>query len=96
MPRVSVCVSVLNQPELLKGTLESVKNQSFTDWECIVVDDGSNVPIKPVVDSFNDPRFIFHRFELNRGIPHGANYAYKQAKGEFIQALGCDEFIDPE
>ncbi len=93
MPRVSACVSCLNQPELLKQTLESIQKQTFTDWECIVVDDGSTVPIKPVVDAFNDPRFIFHRFEVNKGIPHGANYAYKIAKGEFIQALGCDEFI---
>ena len=93
MPRVTACVSVLNQPELLKQTLESIQKQTFPDWECIVVDDGSTVPIKTVVDSFNDPRFIFHRFEKNRGIPHGANWAYKHAKGDYIQTLGCDEFI---
>ena len=93
MPRITACVSCLNQPELLKQTLESIQKQTFTDWECIVVDDGSTVPIKPVVDAFNDPRFIFHRFEVNKGIPHGANWAYKKAKGEFIQSLGCDEFI---
>ena len=93
MPRVTACVSCLNQPELLKQTLDSIQKQTFTDWECIVVDDGSTVPIKPVVDAFNDPRFIFHRFEVNKGIPHGANYAYREAKGEFIQSLGCDEFI---
>mgnify|MGYP001607586885 CR=1 FL=1 len=93
MPRVSVCVSCLDQPELLKDTLKSILNQSFKDWECIVVDDGSAVPIKPVVESFNDPRFIFHRFEQNRGIPHGANWAYKKAQGDYIQALGCDEVI---
>ena len=95
MPRVSACISVLNQPELLKDTLQSIKDQTFTDWECIVVDDGSIVPIKPVVEAFNDTRITFHRFDKNRGIPHGANWAYKRAKGEFIQALGCDEIISP-
>lgn len=95
MPRVSACVSCLNQPELLKGTLESIQKQSFQDWECIVVDDGSNVAIKPIVDGFKDERFIFHRFEKNRGIPHGANWAYRHAKGDYIQALGCDEIICP-
>lgn len=95
MPRVSACVSVLNQPDLLRNTLTSILNQTFKDWECIVVDDGSNVPIEPVVKSFNDPRFIFHRFPVNKGIPFGANYAYKIAKGDYIQALGCDEFISP-
>lgn len=93
MPRVTACISVLNQPELLKQTLESIVKQSFKDWECIVVDDGSNVPIKSVCDSFNDERIIFHRFPYNKGIPFGANWAYKHAKGEFIQTLGCDEFI---
>ena len=93
MPRVTACVSCLNQPELLKQTLQSIKDQTFPDWECLVVDDGSTVPIKPVVDGMNDPRFVFHRFDENRGIPHGANWCYKHAKGEFIQTLGCDEFI---
>ena len=93
MPRVSVCVSVLNQPELLQNTLESVRAQTFTDWECIVVDDGSNVPIEPIIPK--DERFIYHRFEQNKGIPHGANYAYKIARGEFVQPLACDEIIAP-
>lgn len=95
MPRVSVCVSVLNQPELLRNTLQSIVNQTFKDWECIVVDDGSNVPIAQVVWEFKDERFSYHRFPENRGIPHGANYAYKFATGDYIQALGCDEFIAP-
>ena len=93
MPRVSACVSVLNQPELLKQTLTSIQNQTFKDWECIVVDDGSTTSMQPVVDEMKDERFIFHRFEQNKGIPFGANYAYKIAKGDYIQALGCDEFI---
>ena len=95
MPRVSVCISVLNQPELLKDTLTSIYNQSFRDWECIVVDDGSTVPIGEIAFAFNDERFSFHRFPQNKGIPYGANYAYKLARGDYIQALGCDEIISP-
>ena len=97
MPRVSACVSCLNQPELLKQTLESIKAQTFTDWECLVVDDGSSPSVYPAFQEVagDDPRFIFHRFEQNRGIPHGANWCYRNAKGDFIQTLGCDEFIGP-
>ena len=47
MPRVSACVSCLNQPDLLKQTLESSKAQTFTDWECLVVDDGSSPSVEP-------------------------------------------------
>ena len=95
MPRVSACISVLNQAQLLKGTIQSIVNQTFKDWECIVVDDGSTVSMKPVVDEFNDPRLIFHRFEVNKGIPYGANWAYQNSKGDYIQTLGCDEIISP-
>jgi len=95
MPRVTACVSVLNQATLLKQTLDSIQNQTFKDWECIVVDDGSAVSMKFIVDAMKDDRFIFHRFEQNQGIPFGANWAYKNAKGDYIQALGCDEFISP-
>ena len=95
MPRVSACVSVLNQASMLKDTLLSIQNQTFKDWECIVVDDGSNVSMKFVVDTLKDDRFIFHRFPVNKGIPFGANWAYQHAKGDYIQALGCDELISP-
>lgn len=95
MPRVSACVSVLNQAAMLKDTLLSIQNQTFKDWECIVVDDGSNVSMKFVVDTLKDDRFIFHRFPVNKGIPFGANWAYQHAKGDYIQALGCDELISP-
>ena len=93
MARVSACVSVLNQPELLRNTLQSILAQTYTDWECIVVDDGSTLPIAQVVWEFKDERIQYHRFPENRGIPHGANYAYSFATGDYIQALGCDEFI---
>lgn len=95
MPRVSACISCLDQPELLRQTLASILAQTAPNWECIVVDDGSTPSVKPVVDAFNDPRFLFHRFALNRGIPRGANWAYRHARGDYIQALGCDEFICP-
>lgn len=95
MPRITACISCLDQPELLKQTLQSIKNQSFEDWECIVVDDGSKESLGPAFDEIakDDPRFKFHRWEVNRGIPFGANYCYREAKGEFIQTLGVDEFI---
>jgi glycosyltransferase involved in cell wall biosynthesis len=47
------------------------------------------------VRQFNDPRFIFHRFPVNKGIPFGANFAYQKATGDYIGSLGCDEFIAP-
>mgnify|MGYP001598905139 CR=1 FL=1 len=93
MPRVSISISVLNQLEPLRNTLQSIVNQSFKDWECFVVDDGSSVSHEGIVRSFKDDRIKFHRFPINKGVPHGGLYGYKNTTGEFVTALGCDEVI---
>ena len=94
LPRVSVCCSVLNQAEWLREMIQSVVAQTFKNWELIVVDDGSTEDVKGVVESFNDPRIRFHQFPENRGIPHGANWALKNMRGEFFGLLAADETID--
>ena len=88
MPFFSIIIPSYNRAEYLPLTINSVQNQIFQDWECIVVDDGSKVTVKPIVDEFNDERFVLLTFPENRGIPNGANAAYQLASGEFIQTLG--------
>lgn len=95
-PRISVCTSVLNQSEYLKRMIESVRAQSVEDWELVLVDDGSTEDIKAIVISFDDQRIKYHRFEQNKGIPHGLNYALEHASGEFLQPLSADEWIEKD
>lgn len=92
-PRVSICTSVLNQSEWLKESIASVVAQTYPDWELLICDDGSTEDIKGVVDSFNDPRIKFYRFEQNKGVPHGSNFLLKKAVGEFVCLLAADEVI---
>ena len=96
MPRVSVCCSVLNQPDYLRDMIGSVYCQSFKDWELIIVDDGSTEDVKSVVDGFKDERIRYIRWDENRGIPWGINHAMSEAKGEFIQPLAADELLTPD
>jgi glycosyltransferase involved in cell wall biosynthesis len=96
MPKVSVCCSVLNQSQWLREMIATVVAQSFTDWELIVVDDGSTEDIRAVLDAFADERIRYHRFYENQGIPHGINYAFEQARGEYVQPLAADERLHPE
>jgi glycosyltransferase involved in cell wall biosynthesis len=96
MSRVSVCTSVLNQSGYLKRMIESVRAQTFTDWELFIVDDGSTEDIAAVVNEFNDPRIILHRFDANQGIPHGLNYAMTHSNGDYLQPLSADEWISPD
>ena len=95
MPRVTIGLPCFNQPEGLKTTLASIVNQTYKDWQCIVVDDGSDPPIEPVVAAFNDERIKLHRFPINKGIPFGGNYIFQNCKTEFCGVLGCDEIISP-
>ena len=95
MPKVSICCSVLNQTELLKGMISNVIEQVFKDWELVLVDDGSTDDIKGLVDSFSDDRIKYHRFPENKGVPHGMNYALEKAEGEYVQPLSTDERLEP-
>ena len=95
-PRVSICTSVLNQTEYLKKMIASVKAQTFDDWEIVLVDDGSTEDIAAVVREFDDPRIKLHVFPENKGIPHGLNHALANARGEYVQPLSADEWIETE
>jgi glycosyltransferase involved in cell wall biosynthesis len=96
MSRVSICTSVLNQSEYLKRMIESVRAQTFTDWDLFIVDDGSTEDIAAVVNAFDDDRILVHRFDENQGIPHGLNYAMAHSGGEYLQPLSADEWISPD
>ncbi len=94
-PKVSVCCSVLNQSGWLKEMIASVLAQTMKDFELIVVDDGSTEDIRGVVDSFSDERIRFFQFERNLGIPHGMNYAFEMAQGDYIKPMAADELLWP-
>lgn len=95
MPKVSVCCSVLNQTEWLREMIASVVAQTFKDWELVLVDDGSTEDVSAVVNEFNDSRIKLTVFPENKGIPHGINYAFQAATGEYVQPLAADETLDP-
>lgn len=91
--KVSICTSVLNQSDYLRKMIDSVRAQTMEDWELVIVDDGSTEDIRGLVEDYNDQRISYHRFPENRGIPHGLNYAFTLAIGEYIQPLSADEWI---
>jgi glycosyltransferase involved in cell wall biosynthesis len=95
MARVSVCTQVKNQSEFLRRMIKSVVDQTFTDWELIIVDDGSSEDIAQVVLSFDDHRIRVHHFTENKGVPHGFNWGFEHSTGDYLQPLSADEFIEP-
>jgi glycosyltransferase involved in cell wall biosynthesis len=97
MPRFSVIVPVYNRAASVLPTLQSVRDQTFADFECIVVDDGSKdgEQLRAVVEIVNDARFRYLRRE-NGGESAARNTGIDNAKGEFLAFLDSDDRWLPE
>jgi glycosyltransferase involved in cell wall biosynthesis len=96
-PLVSVVVAAFNYGKYIAETLQSVENQTYINWECIVVDDGSTDNTREVVEAFTsrDKRFQYH-YQANKGLPATRNAAIKLAKGEFFQWLDADDLLQKD
>ena len=93
--RVSICTTVLNQSGWLKEMIQSVVDQTFKGWELLIADDGSTEDIKSVIESFNDKRIQYFRFDENKGGAERLNFLLGKAVGEFYSFLAADEVIYP-
>ena len=93
-PLISVIVPCYNQAQYLDECLQSVLNQIYTDWECIIVNDGSPDHTEEVAKKWleKDSRFRYIYKETG-GLSSARNAGIKIAKGEWIQFLDCDDFI---
>lgn len=94
LPLVSVIIPSYNSAHFLERSIGSVLNQTYKNYEIIVVDDGSTDDTSEVVKVFSD-NVIYHRQE-NKGLAGARNAGLKLAKGEFIQLLDADDYIHPE
>ncbi len=91
-PSVSVIIPTY-EPKTLSQTLESVFNQTYSDFEVIVVDDGSKCPIDSVLQSFPQVRVIR---QTNAGVSVARNRGVLESKSEFIAFLDHDDIWLPE
>lgn len=91
-PKVSVLMPVYNtKEEYLRPAIESILNQTFTDFEFIIVDDGStNGNIKKVIKSYKDNR-IKYFYKENSGIADSLNFGMEKASGEYIARMDSDD-----
>ena len=90
---VSVIMSNYNtQEEYLRLAIESVLNQTYKNFEFIIVDDCSEKKSLEIIKSYNDPRIILMKNNQNMGITKSLNKALKRAKGEFVARMDADDF----
>lgn len=94
-PKVSVIMSVYNGEKYLREAIDSILNQTFTDFEFIIINDGSKDKTKEISESYNDPRIrLFH--QDNIGLTKSLNKALSFAKSEYIARQDADDISLPE
>lgn len=93
-PLVSIIVPCYNQGEYLAEALQSVENQNYSNWECVIVDDRSTDNSREIASSFceKDKRFIY-LWQENQGPSVARNNAIQHSCGQYILPLDGDDKI---
>ncbi len=96
-PKISIIVPIYNVERYLRECLDSILAQTFGDWECILVDDGSPDGCPQICDEYaaRDPRFrVIHR--ANGGLSAARNSGLRVAQGKYIGFVDSDDWIAPQ
>jgi len=95
-PKVSIVIPTYNRTDFLKRALKSVLEQSFQNYEVLVVDDCSRENVQEVLKELKDNRLRYLRHETNQGEAISRNTAIQAAQGEYIAFLDDDDEWMPE
>jgi glycosyltransferase involved in cell wall biosynthesis len=94
-PLISVIIPIYNAEKTIKETIHSILNQTFQNFEIIIIDDGSLDGSMKIVSEINDPRIrIFS--QSNRGAAAARNKGFSVSRGERIAFLDADDLWEPE
>ncbi|HPZ26170.1 MAG TPA: glycosyltransferase [Kaistella sp.] len=95
MPEVSIITPCYNSSKFLQQTIDSVLNQTFTDWEWLITDDKSTDHSVEIINKVKDERIKLTVAEKNGGAGHARNLSLEKATGRFITFLDADDFWEP-
>lgn len=94
-PLVSVVMSVYNAGDYLDEAIESILNQTYTNFEFIIVDDGSTDNSFTAVESYKDPRLKIFR-QKNQGLQSALNFGISQSSGKYVARMDQDDISAPD
>jgi len=96
LPKVTVLMPVYNGVKYLAESIESILNQTFTDFEFIIIDDCSTDDSYKIIESYKDKRIRLFRNETNSRVAETLNKGMKLAQGEYIARMDADDVSLPE
>ena len=92
--KVSICIPAYEESELLRKLLDSIIEQSYTDYEVIITDDSVTSKVEDVVNSYDQgDRLKYYRNKETKGSPRNWNESIKQARGEYIKIMHHDDWF---
>ena len=92
-PKVCVIMPVYNGEKTLKYALASLLRQSYQNWICVIVNDGSIDDTRLILDSLDDTRFKVYHLERNRGRGYARDIALSHAEGDYLCYLDADDML---
>lgn len=97
MPRISVIIPIFKAEEHLRSCIDSIRRQTFEDWELILIDDGSPDNSGAICNEYakSDNRINVYHIE-NGGPSHARNIGIEKAKGEYIAFVDADDYLSSD
>jgi hypothetical protein len=96
IPEISVLMCVYNNSLHVKEAIESILNQTFTNFEFVIVNDGSTDESEAIILSYNDPRIKYLRNPENLGLIASLNKGIEASNGKYIARMDADDISLPE
>ncbi len=94
-PAVTILMPVYNAERYIKTAIDSVLCQTFTDFELLIVDDGSSDSTKDIIHTYDDKRMVAIE-KTHQGISHALNAGLRHARGKYIARFDADDICFPE
>lgn len=96
MPKISVLMPVYNGQKFLEESIRSIIDQSFSDWELIIINDGSTDVSENIITSFSDSRIRYFKNTTNIGLINTLNKGIDYCRGQYIARMDCDDISMPD
>jgi glycosyltransferase involved in cell wall biosynthesis len=96
-PTVSINLCCYNSEKYLRETLDSIVNQTYKDWELVIINDGSSDSTESIIQEYINQGYpIGYHYQKNRGLSYSRNEALKRSQGEYIAFIDHDDLWMPE